>query len=77
MKFLTSISRPSLTITRTRRKCIINEVAELVTLYESTIKIEINVPSIWQGIRDKVESVATKYLVNIFSDNLARGAVWT
>lgn len=51
MKFLTAIS-PNLTLTRTRRKCTINEKKDLITLYESTVKIEISLPSIWQGLKD-------------------------
>lgn len=73
MKFLAIASSPTLTLTRTRRKCIINEIAELITLYESTVKIEITLPSIWQGLKDKIENIATNYLVNLFSDNLVMG----
>jgi hypothetical protein len=51
MKFLTQIS-PKLTLTRTKRKCIVDEVSNLITLYESTIKIEISMPSILQGVKD-------------------------
>jgi hypothetical protein len=74
VKFLTAAKLPNLTFTRTKRKCIINEAKDLIALYESTVKIEINLPSIWQGLKDKIEQVATNHLVNIFSSNLAMGA---
>jgi hypothetical protein len=70
MKFLTQLITPNLTFTRTKRKCIVNEMADLVTLYESTVKIEISLPSMWQGLKDKVERIATDYLINLWSDNL-------
>jgi hypothetical protein len=43
---------PKLTLTHTKRKCTVNEVSDLITLYETTIKIEISVPSILQGLKD-------------------------
>jgi hypothetical protein len=52
MKFLSQMS-PKLTLTRTKRKCIIDEVSNLITLHESTIKIEISMPSILQGMKDQ------------------------
>lgn len=74
MKFLAIASSPTMILTRTRRKCIINEIAELITLYESTVKIEITLPSIWQGLKEKIEDIATNYLVDLFSDNLVMAA---
>jgi hypothetical protein len=73
MKFLAIASSPKLTLTRTRRKCIVNEITELITLYESTVKIEVTLPSIWQGLKNKIENIATNYLINLFSNNLAMG----
>lgn len=52
MKFLALTHAPKLTITRTNRKAIINEVAEVITLYEITTRIELTLPSIWQGLKD-------------------------
>lgn len=73
MKFLAIAQIPKLTLTRTNRKCVVNEIAELITLYESTVKIEITLPSIWQGLKDKIENIATNYLIGLFSNNLAMG----
>lgn len=51
MRFLSAIS-PKLTITRTRRKAVINEMTNLIILYETKLKVEISLPTIWQGIKD-------------------------
>jgi hypothetical protein len=52
MKFLTLTHSPKLTYTRTNRKAIINEAAEVITLYEVTTRIELTLPSIVRGFRD-------------------------
>lgn len=52
MKYLSTYT-PKLTVTRTQRRCVINEIAELITLYERTVTVEITLPSIWQGLKDK------------------------
>jgi len=51
MKYLSTTNQPKLTIVRTNRKAVINEVADLITLYESTTKVELTLPSIWQGLK--------------------------
>lgn len=53
MKFLAQVSAPKLTLTRTKRKCVINEISELITLYETTTRIELTLPSIFQGLKDR------------------------
>ena len=73
MKLLAVTSSPNLTFSRSNRKAVIDD--NLITLYESTVKIEISLPSVWQGLKDKVEKIATKYLVGLFSDSLAMAAV--
>jgi hypothetical protein len=75
MRFLAIASSPKLTFTRTRRKCVVSEITELITLYESTVKIEVTLPSIWQGLKEKIEIIATNYLVGLFSNNLTRQGV--
>lgn len=56
MKFITE-GMPKLTVTRTRRKAVINEIAEVITLYETVIKIELTLPSFVQGIKQTFYSV--------------------
>lgn len=38
-------------ITRTSRKCIVNDVSELITLYETTTKVEISIPPILSELK--------------------------
>lgn len=63
MRFLAIASSPKLTLIRTKRKCIIDEVGDLITLYESTTKIEISLPSIWQGLKNKFYDLMGSLLV--------------
>lgn len=58
MKFLSTIT-PKLTIIRTDRKIIVDEVANLAALFERKIQIEITVPSIWQGLKDAALNLFT------------------
>ncbi len=74
-KFSAIAYSPKLTFARSRRKAVIDEVSNLITLYETTVKIEISIPSILQGLKEKVENIATKYLVGLFSNNLVMVAV--
>lgn len=55
-KFMTVAHSPVLTITRTSRKAVINDVAEVITLHEMVTKIELTLPSIVRGIRDAYRS---------------------
>ena len=50
MKFLAQTISPTLTFTRTNRKCIIDEAIDLITLYETTTKLEVSWPSIRHGL---------------------------
>lgn len=63
MRFFTIAQTPKLTLTRTKRKCVVNEIAEIITLYESTTKIEIGLPSILQGMKDKFYNFLGSLLV--------------
>lgn len=60
MKFLSIVQAPKLSFTRTNRKAIVDEAQSIITLYEATIKIEITIPSIWQGIKDAGLNLFTK-----------------
>lgn len=57
MKFLSSVQLPKMTITRTKRKCEIDEKADLITLYETITKIELSIPAFWTGLQEAFFSV--------------------
>lgn len=52
MKYLTVLSSPKLTINRTNRCCVIDELTDLITVTESTLKLELTLPSFLQGLKD-------------------------
>jgi hypothetical protein len=46
-------------IIRTRRKAIIDEIGSVITLYDETLRLEISLPSIIQGLQDKLAHCKT------------------
>lgn len=59
MKFLSQQSPlPRLVVTHTRRKAVINEEMEIITLYETTTRVEITLPSAIRKIRAKFNQFA-------------------
>lgn len=65
MKFLQTNTLPKLTITRTRRKAIFDHVGDITTLYETTTRIELTLPSFVRGISDKINQF-TDTLTSMF-----------
>ena len=66
MRYLTTIAAPSLTIIKTSRYCVIDEIADRITLIESTVKLELTLPSILSGLKDGLY----RLLGNIFLPGL-------
>lgn len=70
MKFL-SQPLPKLTITRTSRKAIVNEVTEIITLYETTTRIEVTLPSLVRGIKEAftrfAEALTSMFLPRVYA----------
>lgn len=58
MKFLSHTTLPKLTITRTRRKAVFNHISDITTMYETTTRIEVTLPSIVRGIKEKINQFA-------------------
>lgn len=52
MKFLQTNTLPKLTITRRRRKMVINQVVGNIVVYENETTFELTFPSFFRGIRD-------------------------
>ncbi len=44
---------PKVTITRVKRAAIIDEIGDCITLWEQQTKIELTLPSIINGLKDK------------------------
>lgn len=57
MKFLTGIKSPSLTLTRTKRTGLIDEVSNYIVLNETVVKLEITIPSFVAVVKQKIEDV--------------------
>ena len=56
MKFLTATYTPKLTYTRVSRRAIIDDIANIITLTEVTIRLELTLPAFWQGLKDAVSN---------------------
>jgi hypothetical protein len=41
-------------ITRTRRKAVIDEIGSVITLYDETLRLELTLPSVIRGLKDKL-----------------------
>ncbi len=70
-KFTTAAHSPRLTIIRTTRRAVVNDVAEIITLHEAVTKIELTLPSFVRGIRDAcrnfVDALSSMFLPRIYA----------
>jgi hypothetical protein len=53
-------------ITRTRRKAVIDEIGSVITLYDETLRLEITLPSVIRGLKDKLAHYKT-VLAQVFA----------
>ena len=62
MKFLSAIT-PTLKVTRVRRKAIIDEIVDKITLYETTTTYELTVPSIIRTLQLGFERFVNNFVL--------------